>query len=39
MKIGDLCTDCGEAAMVNEEGGPGSVRPSVMPAGFQNVRI
>jgi hypothetical protein len=27
MKIGDLCPECGEAAVVNEEGCPGSVRP------------
>jgi hypothetical protein len=28
MKIGDLCPEGGEAAVVNEEGCPGNVRPS-----------
>ncbi len=27
MRIGDLCLECGEAALVNEEGCPGNVGP------------
>jgi hypothetical protein len=34
MKIGDLCPECGEAAVVNEEGCPGNLRPSAMPVGL-----
>jgi hypothetical protein len=33
MKIGDLCPECSEAAAVNEEGCPGSVRPECYTCG------
>jgi hypothetical protein len=32
MKIGDICSECGEAAVVNEEGCPSNVRLSAMRA-------
>jgi hypothetical protein len=32
MKIGDICPECGEAAVINEEGCPSNVRPSAMRA-------
>ena len=34
MKIGDLCPECGEAAVVNEEGCTGNVRPECYACGF-----
>jgi ribonucleoside-diphosphate reductase alpha chain len=34
MKIGDLCPECGEAAVVNEEGCPGNVCPECYACGF-----
>ena len=39
MKIGDICPECGEAAVVNEEGCPSNVRPSAMLAGSVSVRM
>ncbi len=39
MKIGDICPECGEAAVVNEEGCPSNVRPSAMLVGLVSARM
>ena len=39
MKIGDICPECGEAAVVNEEGCPGEVRPSATLAGLVSAKV
>lgn len=38
MKTGDICPECGEAAVVNEEGCPSNVRPSAMLVDIRSVR-
>jgi hypothetical protein len=34
-----VCPECGEAAVVNEEGCTGKVRPSAMPVGIVSVSL
>ncbi len=39
MKIGNLCPECGEAGVVNEEGCPGEYAQSAMLVGLVSARL